>query len=65
MGCVRQVSQICRKCKEEVEGEDLGDHPGYLEYYCECGNSWGDDKEGMDRLVDYADFLRKAEKEGR
>ena len=33
----------CPKCGELVEGVDLGDHPSYLEFDCECGNSWGED----------------------
>lgn len=53
----------CPKCSEDVEGEDLGDHPGWLDYYCECGHSWGSHEEGMDRLADHADFLRKQAKE--
>ena len=38
----------CPKCNEECEGEDLGDHPLYLSYECECGctfNSWMDNIE--------------------
>jgi len=53
----------CPKCGEEVEGEDLGDHPGWLEYDCECGESWGSSEEGMDRLNCAADNLRKKHKE--
>jgi hypothetical protein len=26
-----------------VEGEDLGDNPAWLNFSCECGNSWGGD----------------------
>lgn len=30
----------CPSCGEVVHGEDLGDHPGYLSFLCECGNEW-------------------------
>jgi hypothetical protein len=32
----------CKKCGEWVEGEDLGDHPFFLTFCCECGNYWGE-----------------------
>lgn len=35
----------CPKCGAEVEGEDLGDHPQFLSFYCECGESWGHQEE--------------------
>ena len=32
----------CPKCGESVEGEDLGDHPAFLTFDCECGHSWSE-----------------------
>ena len=64
VGCVERIVMLCKTCGAEVEGKDLGDHPGWWDYYCECSNSWGSHEEAMDRLCDMADSLRKAEKEG-
>lgn len=47
------MDRKCAKCGEVVEGVDLGDHPAYLEFDCECGNSWGEDCS--------ADFMDEAE----
>jgi hypothetical protein len=35
------VFKPCPKCKEECEGVDLGDHPCWLTFECECGYMWG------------------------
>ena len=43
----------CPKCGEEVEGMDLGDHPSWLEFACECGHTWGEDVGA--ELADQAD----------
>lgn len=42
----------CPKCGESVDGEDLGDHPGYLSFLCECGHEW-------DKTVDMPDLYDK------
>ncbi len=35
------MDERCENCGGWVSGEDLGDHPHYLTYYCEeCGRSW-------------------------
>lgn len=52
------MEQLCHVCWEMVEGEDLGDHPDYLSFYCECGHSWGCQ---TTRSVDGADFYRMDE----
>lgn len=36
------MTRNCPTCGGEVEGVDLGDHPDYLEFDCECGHSWGE-----------------------
>jgi hypothetical protein len=46
------MEMICKKCNQSVEGEDMGDTPAYLSFYCECGESWGEDIGGM--LMDEA-----------
>lgn len=56
------IEQKCKKCGEMVESEDLGDPADC--FYCECGNSWCDTLSWADRMADYSDYLRKAEKEG-
>ena len=33
----------CPKCKEDVEGEDLGDKETWLTFDCECGHRWDED----------------------
>ena len=40
-----QMTKNCPKCGEkDQEGEDLGDHPAWLEFECEaCGHAWGED----------------------
>ena len=42
----------CNKCHELADGIDLGDHPAFLEFDCECGESWGEDITGY--LIDQA-----------
>ena len=37
------MEKTCRKCGLSVEGEDLGDHPAFLTFICECGNYWDED----------------------
>jgi len=53
------MEQKCKKCGEMVEGEDLGDHPAFLSFYCECGNSWGANILGdlIDRAMLYKEDL--------
>lgn len=52
----------CPKCGEMCAGEDLGDHPGWLDYYCpKCKEVWG--ASDHDRLASMADHLRMQHKE--
>lgn len=55
------TTKLCPKCGQECEGEDLGDHPAWLDFSCECGYSWG--ANCMDEYYAQADFLRKRMKE--
>ena len=34
------MKKNCPRCGEKVEGVDLGDHPDYLSFACECGHIW-------------------------
>ena len=47
----------CPKCKAECEGEDLGDHPAFLTFDCECGHIWGENV--MAEMVDDARTMYK------
>ena len=49
--------KTCKKCGEEIEGQDLGDHPAFLTFDCDCGYSWGENC--IDDFCDQADMLRK------
>ena len=55
--------QVCSKCGELCEAEDL-DKTADI-YYCDCGHEWVDSDGWADRMADHADYLRKKEKEGR
>lgn len=44
--------KTCKKCGEEVEGVNLGDHPFFLEFVCECGEYWGENC-----VNDYTDMV--------
>lgn len=52
------MERECPKCGEMCEGDDLGDHPAYLTFSCECGHIW--DENCIDDFYDQADNLRKA-----
>ena len=52
----------CPKCGEIVVAQDL-DKPADF-YYCDCGWELCDTDGWADRMADYADNLRKSEKEG-
>ena len=42
-GVVKMESK-CKKCGEMVTGEDLGDHPAWLTFICECGAYWSENR---------------------
>ena len=44
-GHLEENERVCFKCGSIVLGEDLGDHPEWLDFYCDgdkCNNSWGE-----------------------
>ena len=52
------MTKNCPKCGEECEGEDLGDHPCYLSFLCECGHEFDSDVTG--EMIDEAMMRKEA-----
>lgn len=60
------VIRTCKVCKREVEGEDMGDHPNWLTFLCECSNSWSENcaSDVEEQLMRRAELLRDIQREG-
>lgn len=56
------MEKECPKCGETVVGEDLGDHPAYISFYCDCGHDWSENI--ADELQDRADRLNDSIRDG-